>query len=78
MFKKTKNVRISILVLLLLVIIYQTYQSTNIDKNIIQTIKKQEEVSLNLFIDKYTKKEFSKKNIDSLLLSKPYACVAAI
>ncbi|OQB42273.1 MAG: hypothetical protein BWY04_00337 [candidate division CPR1 bacterium ADurb.Bin160] len=70
MFKKTKNVRISILVLLLLVIIYQTYQSTNIDKNIIQTIKKQEEVSLNLFIDKYTHKEFSKIDVinDSKLI----------
>ena len=60
MFKKTKNVRISILVLLILIIIYQSYQSTKIDENVIETIETKEEISLNLFIDKYKHNEFSK------------------
>ncbi len=61
MFKKTKNVRISIVVFIILITIFQTYQSTNIiNWENIDKIKQKEDISLNIFLEKYNKKDFSK------------------
>ena len=61
MLKKTKNVRISIIVFIILIAIFQTYQSTNsINWENIDKIKYKEDVSLNFFLEKYNKKDFSK------------------
>lgn len=64
MFKKTKNVWITILVAIILITIFQTYQSNiNIKGDTIEKIAKKEEISLNVFIEKYKNNDFSKLDL---------------
>lgn len=61
MFKKTKNVWITILVVIIFITIFQTYQAnTVIDWDIIEKIAEKNEISLNTFMEKYKKNDFSK------------------
>jgi len=64
MFKKTKNVWISILVMLIAITLFQTYQAnTNISWNTVDKIKDTQEASLNDFINQYKKNTFSKIDV---------------
>lgn len=64
MFKKTKNVWISILALLIIITLFQTYQAnTNISWDTIEKIKENTDISLNNFLDKYENNDFSKIDI---------------
>lgn len=60
MFKKTKNVRIAIAIILVLLFLFQTYQQNNISWDIIEKIEKREDISLNVFMEKYNNEDFSK------------------
>jgi len=63
MLKKTKNVWITILVAIIFITIFQTYQSNiNIKSNTTRIAEKQE-ISLNVFIEKYKNNDFSKLDL---------------
>ncbi len=71
MLKKTKNVRILILIVLIVITIFQTYQSnTSFEWNTIEKIEQKEELSLNDFLEKYKSNDFDKIDVvnDSTLI----------
>ena len=71
MFKKTKNVWISILALIIIITLFQTYQANaNISWDTIEKIKENTQVSLNTFLEKYKNNNFSKIDVinDSKLI----------
>lgn len=64
MFKKTKNVWISILAILILITLFQTYQAnTNISWDTIEKIEEKTDISLNTFLEKYKEASFSKIDV---------------
>jgi cell division protease FtsH len=61
MFKKTKNIWILILVSVIFITIFKTYQSnTNLNWDIVEKINEKQEISLNSFVEKYKNNTFSK------------------
>ena len=61
MFKKTKNVRLIILWVLVIVTIFQTYQAnSNTSWDSVEKINETKELSLNNFVEKYKKNDFNK------------------
>jgi hypothetical protein len=70
-FKKSKNVRIAIIAIFIMIMLIQTYQAnTSISGDTIQKIKENTDVSLNTFLEKYKNNDFSKIDIinDSKLI----------
>ncbi len=64
MFKKTKNVRLIILWVLVIVTIFQTYQAnSNTSWDSVEKINETKELSLNNFVEKYKKNDFNKIEI---------------
>ncbi|HKL44423.1 MAG TPA: ATP-dependent zinc metalloprotease FtsH [Candidatus Absconditabacterales bacterium] len=64
MFKKTKNVRLIILGVLVIVTIFQTYQAnSNTSGDSVEKINETKELSLNNFVEKYKKNDFNKIEI---------------
>ncbi len=71
MLKKTKNVRLIILWILIIVTIFQTYQAnSNISWNSVEKINETKQLSLNNFVEKYKNNDFNKIDVinDSQLI----------
>ncbi len=61
MFKKAKNVWITIIIVLIAITLFQTYQSnTNVSGNTVEKIEKNRNNVIKQFLEKYDSNEFFK------------------